>query len=195
MTPLSILHQDTVADLHALLSAHSPMQLAPLLPRPFVTLSQLSQRCAALLLAGSSLQQPHAILPLLLDLCASLHQGLRQAASNELDTRRRGLVQQHAMLWQHLRITLVNAPQWTSWGLMRQTTMPMLDPVKSGLPANPFEAYHQASTPATLQSDDAQRAMRALIHVDPVLRPLPTQAIADWAKTLVNGTTINGLPL
>ena len=193
MTPLSIRYKDTIAALRAMLGIHAPQAIERIIPGPLTSLAKLGQRCAATLLDASALTRAHPVLALLLDLAASLHLALRHVAANESDTQRRGQIQAHANMWQRLRVILVDAPSWTSWGLARTDVAPMLDPVKSGLPANPFEAYHRLEAPAVMQSDDAQRAMRALIHSDPVLRPLSTSAIGELARALVAGTTIKGL--
>lgn len=193
MTPLSIRYKDTVAALRAMLAAHAPQAIERLIPGPLTALALLCRRCAATLLDASTLASAHPVLPLLLNLVASLHLALRHAAASEADTQRRGQIQAHANMWQRLRVILVDAPSWTSWGLARTDVAPMLDPVKSGLPSNPFEAYHRLQTPVVLQSDDAQRALRALIHSDPVLRPLSTPAIGELARALVTGTTLKGL--
>ena len=194
MSPLSIRYKDTVVALRAMLAEHAPGDIERLVPGPVTALALLAQRCAAALLAGSTLERPHPVLPLLLELSAALHLGLRQLAAHEGDTQQRGRVQAHASMWQRLRVILVDAPSWTSWGLARTDTAPMLDPVRSGLPGNPFEAYHRLEDPAVLQSDDAQRALRTLIHSDPVLRPLPAAAVGELAHALVSGTRLKGLP-
>lgn len=193
MTPLSIRYKDTIAGLRAMLAVHTPRAIERLIPGPLTALALMGQRCAATLLDASTLARAHPVLPLLLDLTASLHLALRHVAANEADTQRRGQIQAHANMWQRLRVILVDAPSWTSWAMTRTDVAPMLDPVKSGLPANPFEAYHRLEAPAVLQSDDAQRALRALIYSDPVLRPLGTPAIGELARALVAGTTLKGL--